>query len=404
MTGTSYVGLSVSFTSNKYIRTAIAAVILLAMVGGTLAFVAARKNITLDVDGQTRTVTTFASSVEGLLAEEGIEVGDQDEVSPALDASLDSVNTVTVRYAKQIQILADGETETVWTNAADAPEALSLLQARGDTVELVASRSLNSTRAEIPLSLSLDSAVRILVDGRTVQVPAGHHVLGDMLTAHGIELGQNDRVRIRYQDTTADGTVTVVVQRVTIKFEVVTESVAFAKETVQDSKQYTSYKKVTTAGVNGQRTLTQEVVLVDGEEESRTTVNTTVDKQPVTEVTTVGTKKKPTFTVPNTPTIPAGEAQEIAYQHVKARGWGEGEFTCLVNLWKRESGWNYKAHNKRSGAYGIPQALPGSKMASAGADWKTNPETQIKWGLKYISGRYKTPCGAWQHFLNKGWY
>ena len=84
--------------------------------------------------------------------------------------------------------------------------------------------------------------------------------------------------------------------------------------------------------------------------------------------------------------------------------WGEDQHSCLVNLWNRESGWRHTADNPNSSAYGIPQALPGSKMASAGADWKTNPETQIKWGLKYIDKRYKTPCGAWSAFKKKGWY
>ncbi|WP_305789594.1 lytic transglycosylase domain-containing protein [Symbioplanes lichenis] len=87
-----------------------------------------------------------------------------------------------------------------------------------------------------------------------------------------------------------------------------------------------------------------------------------------------------------------------------AAGFGIAEFPCLNQLWDHESGWNYKAENTGSGAYGIPQALPGSKMASAGADWKTNPATQIKWGLGYIEGRYNTPCGAWNNFQNNGNY
>jgi hypothetical protein len=99
-----------------------------------------------------------------------------------------------------------------------------------------------------------------------------------------------------------------------------------------------------------------------------------------------------------------GTAQAIAYDMVMARGWGQGEFDCLVALWNKESHWNVYAHNTRSGAYGIPQALPGDKMASAGADWATNPVTQITWGLGYISGRYGTPCGAWGHSQAKGWY
>jgi hypothetical protein len=79
------------------------------------------------------------------------------------------------------------------------------------------------------------------------------------------------------------------------------------------------------------------------------------------------------------------------------------QFGCLDNLWSRESGWRTTAENP-SGAYGIPQALPGSKMASAGADWQTNDKTQIKWGLGYIKERYSTPCGAWSYWQANGSY
>ncbi len=86
------------------------------------------------------------------------------------------------------------------------------------------------------------------------------------------------------------------------------------------------------------------------------------------------------------------------------RGFGMDQMACLDKLWKKESGWNHRASNSSSGAYGIPQALPGRKMASAGSDWRTNPATQIKWGLGYIKGRYGTPCGAWGHSQDVGWY
>lgn len=83
---------------------------------------------------------------------------------------------------------------------------------------------------------------------------------------------------------------------------------------------------------------------------------------------------------------------------------GARQFRCLDILWDRESRWRTTAQNKSSGAYGIPQALPGTKMASAGADWKTNPMTQVKWGLRYISGRYGTACRALDHSYRTGWY
>lgn len=101
---------------------------------------------------------------------------------------------------------------------------------------------------------------------------------------------------------------------------------------------------------------------------------------------------------------PAGDAQSIAYGMLGGYGWGDDQFGCLVELWNKESGWNSQAYNASSGAYGIPQALPGSKMASAGADWETNAATQISWGLGYIAGRYGSPCGAWQHSQSVGWY
>ncbi|WP_239108544.1 transglycosylase SLT domain-containing protein [Microbispora siamensis] len=98
-----------------------------------------------------------------------------------------------------------------------------------------------------------------------------------------------------------------------------------------------------------------------------------------------------------------GSNKALGKQMAEARGWG-GEWGCLEKLWDKESHWNERAMNRYSGAYGIPQALPGSKMASAGSDWQTNPATQIKWGLGYIAGRYKTPCGAWGHSQSTGWY
>jgi hypothetical protein len=98
-----------------------------------------------------------------------------------------------------------------------------------------------------------------------------------------------------------------------------------------------------------------------------------------------------------------GSAQAIALAILTAEGMGNDQFSCLVSLWNRESHWRVDAENP-DGAYGIPQALPGSKMASAGSDWQTNPTTQIKWGLGYIKARYSTPCGAWAHSQATGWY
>ena len=101
---------------------------------------------------------------------------------------------------------------------------------------------------------------------------------------------------------------------------------------------------------------------------------------------------------------PSGSPQQIAQQMLRQFGWSPSQFTCLYPLWEHESGWNPSAENPGSGAYGIPQSLPASQMASAGADWQTNAATQIKWGLTYIQGRYGSPCGAWAHEQSSNWY
>jgi hypothetical protein len=103
-------------------------------------------------------------------------------------------------------------------------------------------------------------------------------------------------------------------------------------------------------------------------------------------------------------TSASGSAQQLAQAMLASFGWSSSQFSCLDPLWAHESGWSVTAANAGSGAYGIPQALPGSRMASAGPDWQTNAATQIKWGLEYIKGTYGSPCGAWSHEEATGWY
>ena len=106
---------------------------------------------------------------------------------------------------------------------------------------------------------------------------------------------------------------------------------------------------------------------------------------------------------PKTAPARSGSPQQIAEAMLGSFGWSSSQFACLDPLWARESGWSVTAENP-SGAYGIPQALPGSKMASAGSDWQTSAATQIEWGLGYIKGIYGSPCAAWDHEQATGWY
>ena len=108
-------------------------------------------------------------------------------------------------------------------------------------------------------------------------------------------------------------------------------------------------------------------------------------------------------TTPAAPSVASGSPEQIAQAMLHSFGWSAGQFSCLYPLWEHESGWSVTAANP-DGAYGIPQALPGAKMASAGPNWQTNATTQIRWGLEYIKAMYGSPCGAWGHEQATGWY
>ena len=124
-------------------------------------------------------------------------------------------------------------------------------------------------------------------------------------------------------------------------------------------------------------------------------------QQPAQQVATA--QPTPSAT-PSAAPVASGSPQQIAQAMLASFGWSSSQFSCLDPLWAHESGWSVTAYNAGSGAYGIPQALPGSRMASAGPSWQTSAATQIRWGLEYIKGTYGSPCAAWGHEQATGWY
>jgi hypothetical protein len=181
-----------------------------------------------------------------------------------------------------------------------------------------------------------------------------------------------------------------------------TEEVTLEHELVEKSDPYSTSGSTTvvTEGEDGSATVHYDVLYENGVEVSRVERVTVVIDEPVDEVVSIGT-----LTVPQTTAAQRGTNRALGQQMAAdLYGWTGDQWACLDNLWIRESNWRHTAANKSSGAYGIPQALPGSKMAKYGDDWLTNPATQIKWGLAYVKGRYQTPCGAWGAFNDKGWY
>jgi hypothetical protein len=208
-----------------------------------------------------------------------------------------------------------------------------------------------------------------------------------------------------------DGTVTYNVRNHDISTSVVTdtEPIKFASTVNEDANIAAGTEIIHTTGINGAAEVTYEVKVVDGKEVSRTEIGRIVKTEPRNELVIRGTGDAKNLkialqTAAGTTGSVAGNMNYAKLFIQQEYGWDASEFKCLAQLWTRESKWNHIARNRTSGAYGIPQSLPGAKMQSFGSDWATNPVTQIKWGADYIQKRYDTPCNAWQHSQIHNWY
>ena len=423
-------------TRRRWPFLAAATVAAVAVAGGAVAYADARKTVTLDVDGDVKTVTSYSGSVDDLLTSQGVVVGDRDVVTPAAGADLEDGSDVVVRSGKELNLQVDGEDTDAWVTALDADEALDTLTARGGDVRIVASR--DGERASLPVDVDTDGPVAVVHDGKA-DVVEGAEDVEAVLAEADVDLGKSDRVhvtdaangevkkhvaaavadqekqaeeqakggaqteQVAAEQPAAAPQVAVVVQRVETKKVTTTKAVDHKTTTKKSDKRYSDQDaKVVTKGKDGERTIVQQVTTIDGKVVKKSKVSDEVTTKPVTRVLVKGTKDRPE-PEPKTPSY-SGSTRSIGKQMAAARGWSGSEWTCLESLWTKESGWNASASNPSSGAYGIPQSLPGSKMASAGSDWQSNPATQIEWGLGYIADVYGTPCGAWGHSQSVGWY
>lgn len=414
-------------------------------------------SVMLEVNGVSRPVTSWGNTVSDALKAAGVSVGSNDLVQPGPGEAVRDGDTIVVRTSKAYTVNVDGQTRTLWTTASSADSILADAAPLGSAVSLAADRS--SSRDELTPLVSRARNVAVTVDGSTREVAArpGQDARA-ILEAAGVSVHPLDRVTVSNGST---GELTINVSRVTRGEATETVEIPFSETTTTSADLFVGESQVTTAGVNGATTWT--VWQEKNGDEVLTSVPITEHStsQPVTQVRSEGTKEAtpaalvaagidPKATLEekteadgttsvryraklgtistkeeiaaiaadtkNTdsataaaagavPTTYSGEdPRSLAKPLVAAQGWGDSEYQCLVLLWNRESQWNPYAENASSGAYGIPQALPGSKMASVGADWRTNPITQINWGIGYIKGRYGTPCSAWAHSNTVGWY
>lgn len=373
------------------------AAVLALVTAGTGAFATLHKFVEVDVDGTPRQVSTFGRTVGDVLVAAGVQVSERDLVVPAVSTPAVNGDEIVVRHARELELLVDGESRTVWTTALTVGDAVEALGERARDAHVSVSRSATLPRSGA-LVVSTRKAMTVAVDGQRIELDTNLPTVREALLEVGLVLGEDDALSVPLDSPAVDG-LEIEVTRAEVVAGTVTQTMDFAEREVEDDSYAKGTRIVQQQGQVGVREVTYTATVVDGKEVGRTVLASVIVSEPQDRIVLVGTME-----VPDVPAVKPGTAQAIAKELAADRGWGDDEFTCLVALWQRESGWRVDAHNKSSGAYGIPQALPGNKMAKYGDDWRTNPETQIKWGLAYIKGRYSTPCGAWGHFLRKHWY
>jgi uncharacterized protein YabE (DUF348 family) len=361
-----------------------AATAVVVLASGGVAVADAHKTVTLDVDGVTTTVSTFAGSVDGLLEEQDLDLGQRDTVSPsgALREGVD----VVVRHARQVTVQADGAQETVWTTALTADEALEMLATRGDDVRLVASRSTAGGRPDLSLELTLDGPADVVVDGQTLTVPDGSTTVADALDRLGVALTPLDLVSVQH---TGDR-VTVVVNRVVVQDVTTTHEIPFNAVEQDDPSMFIGESKVTTAGVVGVRTVVERVTTVDGVETARQPVSDNVTQGPVDQVTNKGTTKKPVAKAPATSgstSAPAG---------TPAVGGGDAAGLNWAALAACESGGRADAVSASGKYHGLYQFSVGTWQAVGGtglpSDASAEEQTARAQALYNRSG-----AGQWPH-------
>lgn len=350
--------------------------------------------------GEERVIITKAETVREALKAADIEVNEkQDVVEPALDSELvASKYNVNIYRARPVTIV-DGMVRQRVTTAHQTPEriaeAAGMTLYREDRVTTEVAGELLLYGADKVLKIDRATPLEFTLYGKKTEVRTRAATVGEFLKEKDISLGKSDTLSVPESAPITAG-MSIELWREGRQTITADEEVDFPVEQIQDANRPVGYRSVQAPGEKGARTVTYEIEMKNGQEVSRSEIASVTTREPKKQVEVVGAKLP-------TPTNPSDNAK-LGYQMMLAAGYGEDQWGCLYNLWSRESGWRTTAGNISSGAYGIPQSLPASKMASHGADYLTNPATQISWGLSYIKGRYATPCGAWGHFLDKNWY
>jgi transglycosylase-like protein len=351
------------------------------------------KILTVFESGQKTSFKTNAKTVREALKAQKINFSKEDSVEPGLDEELTGAEySINIYRAKPV-VIEDGELKTKILTAAQTPRQIAEkadLNVHNED-KLAFEESGNILEDGSINTLKITRAKEIFVDlfGKTESFRTQAKTVEDFLKEKKIVLGKDDGISIDLKTQISNG-LNFRIWRNGKQTLTVEEPTDFQTETIQDANKDSGYKEIKEAGEKGTKSVTYEVEMQNGKEISRKKINETEIKAAKKQVVIVGTKTS----------LPAGSHTDW----MSAAGISASDQGSANAIISQESGWRVNATNRSSGAYGIPQALPGSKMASAGSDWQTNPITQLKWMNSYVVGRYGSWQNAYAHKKSKGWY
>lgn len=349
--------------------------------------------VTVHVDGVSHTVATNADTVQGVLNQLGTTVNSHDKTEPDLKSSVKGANfTVNVYRAQPITVVDGANSYTVVT-AERSPKAIAKEAGfKTSQEDQFAYQRSDEVTASVPTTqMLIKRAKNIVLDlyGTTTNLKTNETTVADLLKARGLNLDESDELNVPQAARISEG-MKVSIARVDKNLKTVEEAVPFAEQKIQDVNQPVTYRQLKTAGKNGKKLVTYELTLRNGQPAHKKSVKEVITIRPVTQVVVVGAR-------PFNSNVSADKQSIMA-----AAGIAAVDYDYVDYIVTRESGWRVNASN--GATWGLCQALPGSKMSSAGADWQTNPVTQLKWCSGYAAGRYGSWAGAYAAWLRQNWW
>jgi uncharacterized protein YabE (DUF348 family) len=345
------------------------------------------KAVALSVDGSASSVHVFGSTVGDVLDKQGIALGEHDVVVPSVDTAISDGDHISVRYGRKLVVTVDGETTEYWTTATTVDAALDEIGVRADGAVLTASRSQRIGREGLRLGITTPKKVSVTVDGKKRTTTSAAPKVSGVLAELGVDRSVLDRVKPGL-DTPVEEGMKIVVERVEVKKETTTESVAYSTVRKKDSTLLKGKTKVVKAGKAGSKKVVRKNTYVDGKLDSSKVLSEKVTSKPVDAVVHVGTKSAPATAPAPAPASSAGNTS------------GAGINLANAAMWDRiaqcESGGNWSI-NTGNGYYGGLQFLTSTWLSNGGGDFAPRADLASRAEQITVANRLyaKAGLGPW---------